>query len=223
MKTGLPLVTLTYAQSLDGSIAAQPGMPLALSSPESLAFTHQLRASHDAILVGIETILADDPQLNVRYAPGASPQPIILDSRLRCPTNARFLDAVRHPIIVVAESAPLARQNELELVGATVWRLPSTQDTHAHIDLHALLERLVAEGIQTLMVEGGARVITSFLQAQLVDRIVVTIAPMLVGGVRSVTELVSNAVTRLPRLRNATMQSLGCDWVVSGELDWGNS
>ena len=222
MKSGRPFVTLTYAQSLDGSIAAKPGTPLALSSPESLAFTHELRASHDAILVGIGTILADNPQLNVRYAQGPNPRPVILDSMLRCPTNARFLDAVRRPIIVATKHAPMDRQHELESVGAFVWRLPSTQDVQACIDLHTLLGQLDVEGIKTLMVEGGAHIITSFLQAQLVDRFVVTIAPMIVGGVRSVAELVSNEVTRLPRLQNATMRPLGCDWVVSGELNWGN-
>lgn len=220
MKIGRPFVTLTYAQSLDGSIAAQPGKPLVFSSPESLAMTHQLRAAHDAILVGIGTILSDNPQLNVRYAQGPNPRPIILDSHLRCPTNARFIDSVRRPIIATTEHAPMACQRELEALGVFVWRLTSTQDVKAHIDLHELLERLDAEGIKTLMVEGGASIITSFLQARLVDRIVVTIAPILVGGVRAVMELVSNDLARLPRLRSASMKQIGNDWVVSGEFDW---
>lgn len=215
-----PFVTLTYAQSIDGSIAAQPGKPLALSSPESLAMTHQLRASHDAILVGIGTILADNPQLNVRYAQGPNPRPIILDSRLRCPTHARCLDVARRSIIVTTGHAPIARQRELEALGVFVWRLPATQDDQAHIDLHGLFERLATEGIKSVMVEGGASVITSFLQARLVDRIVITIAPMMVGGVRAVAELVSNDLARLPRLSSAAMKQFGNDWVVSGEVDW---
>ena len=88
---GVPYVTLTYAQSLDGSIAATPGRPLSISGPVSMTLTHALRAAHDAILVGIGTILADNPQLTVRYLKGKDPQPVIVDSRLRCPLDARVL------------------------------------------------------------------------------------------------------------------------------------
>ena len=209
-----PYITLTYAQSIDGSIAAQPGTPLALSSPASLKMTHQLRASHDAILVGIGTILADNPQLNVRYVLGPNPRPIILDSTLRCPPNTRCLDVARRPIIATTEQAPRARQHELQALGACILRFPNNAQNQ--IDLHTLASRLYLEGIRTLMVEGGASVITSFLQAQLVDRLIVTIAPMMVGGVRAVNQTLTN----LPRLRNPSMERYGNDWVLSGEIDW---
>jgi riboflavin-specific deaminase-like protein len=83
---GRPFVTLSYAQSLDGSIADRPGRPLALSGEASMALTHSLRASHEAILVGIGTVLADNPSLNVRLVAGKNPQPIVVDSRLRFPS-----------------------------------------------------------------------------------------------------------------------------------------
>lgn len=213
-----PFITLTYAQSIDGSIAARPGVPRALSGTEAQRFTHQLRANHDAILVGIGTVLADDPQLNVRLVAGTNPRPIILDSRLRCPTTARCIDATRRTLIAASEDAPMVRQRELETVGAIVVRLPARDD---EIDLPVLLARLCDEGIETLMVEGGARVITSFLQARLVDRIIVTIAPTIIGGVRGVNELV--AEIHFPRLRNSAMQQLGEDWILSGEIDWDDS
>jgi len=209
-------VTLTYAQSLDGSIAARPGVPLALSSPASRQFTHQLRASHDAILVGIGTVLADDPQLNVRYVRGPDPRPIILDSRLRCPTTARCIDAVRRTLIVATDSAPMANQYALEAAGAHVVRLPASQDG---INLNALLDYLAKEGVRTLMVEGGARVITSFLRARLVHRLIITIVPTLVGGVRGINELVSQSGI-FPRLHHASIRPIGEDWVVAGEIDW---
>ena len=94
-RTGRPFVTLTYAQSLDGSIAADPGQPLSLSGPQSLLLTHYLRAAHDAILVGIGTVLADNPLLNVRLVEGKNPQPVIVDSQLRFPLDANLLR--RHP------------------------------------------------------------------------------------------------------------------------------
>ncbi len=96
-RTGRPLVTLSYAQSLDGSIADRPGRPLSLSGSQCMTLTHGLRASHDAILVGIGTVLADNPRLNVRLVTGESPQPVIVDSRLRFPPYANLLRHGRAP------------------------------------------------------------------------------------------------------------------------------
>ncbi len=214
-----PFVTLAYAQSLDGSIAAQPGAPLVLSSSASARFTHQLRAEHDAIVVGIETILSDNPQLNVRLVAGPDPRPVILDSTMRCPTNARCLDPLRHPIVATTDRASIDRVGEFEAKGVCVMRLPERE---SQVDLAALLDRLGAGGIRTLMVEGGARVLTNFLLARLVDRFVLTIAPVLVGGVRAVNRVLA-ASNVFPRLRNATLQQLGPDWIVSGEIDWGDA
>jgi len=96
----LPLVTVSWAQSANGAIAAADGSPVALSGPESLRLTHRLRALHGAIMVGIETVIADDPLLSVRLAEGPQPQPVILDSRLRFPPGARLLSrADRKPWI----------------------------------------------------------------------------------------------------------------------------
>ena len=89
-RTGRPFVTLSYAQSLDGSIADRPGRPLALSGPQAMALTHGLRAAHEAILVGIGTVLADNPRLNVRLVDGPDPQPMVVDSRLRFPPYANL-------------------------------------------------------------------------------------------------------------------------------------
>ncbi|MBI5303695.1 MAG: dihydrofolate reductase family protein [Chloroflexi bacterium] len=209
-----PFVTLSFAQSLDGSIAAEPGKPLRLSCPEAMTRTHELRASHDAILVGIGTVLADDPQLTVRLAPGKSPRPIILDSTLRCPTRARCVDATRRTIIATTDAASREREHALVAAGAVVWRFSG-----ARVNLDALLARLNDEGIASLMVEGGARVIASFLRARLVDRVVITIAPVLVGGVRAVPELIAHGEL-FPRLRDAEMQQVGTDWIVSGTVEW---
>ena len=96
-RTGRPLVTLSYAQSLDGSIADRPGRPLALSGPQAMALTHGLRAAHEAILVGIGTVLADNPRLNVRLVTGPDPQPVVVDSRLRFPPYANLLSNGRSP------------------------------------------------------------------------------------------------------------------------------
>ena len=220
---GRPLVTLSYAQSLDGSIAARRGSPLALSGSESLVLTHKLRAAHDAILVGIGTVLADKPRLNTRLVEGKSPQPVVLDSHLRFPLDVDLLrNRQLPPWVVTTECAAREKQKILEAAGARVLRVPP--DTNDQVDLNALLELLADFGINSLMVEGGARVITSFLSERLVDQIVLTLTPVLVGGLRAVEGLllldgegVPNAA-HFPRVRILGYKELGTDLVVWGTL-----
>ena len=219
-----PSVTLSYAQTLDGSIAATPAQPLAMSSPAALRLTHELRARHDAILVGIGTILADDPRLTVRLVEGRHPTPVILDSRLRCPTNARFLRAgASRPIIATSPLAPANRAQELEAAGALILRVPLAEDAEAdapRVSLPALLAGLHAQGIRSVMVEGGAGVITSFLAARLVDEVVLTVVPAFAGGVRALTRRVSSEAQPLVRLANPEWQILDGDLILRGSIDW---
>ncbi len=211
-----PFVTLSYAQSLDGSITARRGEPLAISGPESMEMTHRLRAEHDAILVGIGTVLSDDPRLSVRLVDGLNPQPIIVDSQLRCPLTARLLENDKPPWIATTEEADFARQNALESVGAHILRLPATKN--GLVDLPELLVKLTEMGIRSLMVEGGAAIISSFLSAHLVDRLVLTIAPMLVGGLNAVAREPDSNGIALPRLFRTHYQKLGNDIILLGYL-----
>ncbi len=105
-----PFVTLTYAQSLDGSIAGEGNRPLSLSCESALALTHELRAAHDAILVGIGTVLADNPRLNVRLVNGEDPRPIVVDSRLRIPRNVNLLESGRAVWLAATSAAPEAAE-----------------------------------------------------------------------------------------------------------------
>ncbi|MFN8533597.1 MAG: dihydrofolate reductase family protein [Dehalococcoidia bacterium] len=211
-RTGRPLVTLTYAQSLDGSIAAQRGERLLLSGPESLRFTHELRSIHDAILVGVGTVVDDNPHLTVRLVPGQSPQVVVVDSQLRVPASANIFRNERQPWLATTAAADEERAGVLELHGAQTFRLPSTEN--GWVNLGAMLDRLGAVGIDSLMVEGGSRIITSFLTAGLVDQLVITIAPLLVGGRRSVDAMLSP----LLQLDNLTIKRVGADLLVRGDL-----
>lgn len=209
-----PLVTLSYAQSLDGSLALHQGKPLLLSGQKALALTHRLRAAHQAILVGVGTVLADDPQLTVRLVPGDHPQPIVLDSRLRIPSRARLLDGPRRPWI--AACRPIATEPETELKDRGARLIAFEPDPEGRVPLKDLLARLALEGLTTLMVEGGGQVITSFLQAGLVDRVIITISPCFAGGYSAIQS--GAALENIPRLSNAGYTVLDDDLIVWGEL-----
>jgi 3,4-dihydroxy 2-butanone 4-phosphate synthase/GTP cyclohydrolase II len=218
-ETGNPLVTLSYAQSLDGSLTARRGQPLALSGPESMRLTHRLRAAHAAILVGIGTVLADDPRLNVRLVQGAQPTPVILDSALRTPPDARLFGGARQPWLVCAPNPDSERKNLLEQAGGRVLSLPV--DAAGRIDPPALLNRLAQEGLSSMMVEGGASVIRAFLAQGLVDQAVITIAPLFVGGLPALGD--GEALPVFPRFEEMRTQQLGDDLVVWGNIGKINS
>lgn len=215
-----PWVTLCYAQSVDGSIALRPGEPLALSCPESLELTHQLRGSHDGILVGINTVLSDDPQLNVRHCAGRDPQPIVLDSHLRMPAGARLCQLPnKHCWLLTTYEATDSTPQETTLdavAGLDIFPLDS--DSEGRVSLPHAMRLLRAKGITSLMVEGGASVITAFLQARLADALVATLVPQLVGGLRSVNELGHSAPSHLPTIAPLHSATVGRDLVLWGNL-----
>ena len=219
---GRPFVTLTYAQSLDGSIATPDRRPLSISGEESMGFTHRLRAAHDAILVGIGTVLSDNPRLNVRHGEGSHPTPVVLDTSLRFPTDAELITCEGPPpIIATNQSAPEDRKRALEKQNARVIRLSCTDDG---ICLDALLEALAERNHRSLMVEGGSEVITSFLRRQRVDRLILTIAPLLVGGHPALLPLEEEVEdptdSAFPRLTNVQYRWLGQDLVLEGTPEW---
>lgn len=205
-----PFVTLTYAQSLDGCIALR-GQRTALSGPESLKMTHQLRADHDAILIGIGTVLIDNPSLTVRLVEGSHPQPIVLDSHLRIPLTASLLNQTNRPLwLAVTEPEP-SRVVEMETAGVRVIRLPA--DSAGRVSLPDLLDRLGQLGIKRLMVEGGAQVIQSFLEQRFANKLIVTIAPRLLGGLNAIQSL-----TQPLDLRHANYRQLGADLILEADL-----
>ena len=215
-----PFVTLSYAQSLDGCLSARQGTPFPISAPASMTMTHALRAAHSAILVGIETVLADDPALTVRLVPGDSPQPVIVDSQLRTPPDARLLhDRDDVWIATTPQGAQASGRQRLEQAGARILTLPADED--GRVDLAALLTCLSAEGIRSLMVEGGARVLTSFLENGLADYAVITIAPVFLGGYQLIQSARGEDEFRavMPRLQNVQQVQLTTDTVLWGEFE----
>ncbi|MGQ0534629.1 MAG: 2,5-diamino-6-(ribosylamino)-4(3H)-pyrimidinone 5'-phosphate reductase [Methanobacteriota archaeon] len=162
------------AMSLDGKLATRLRRQTRLSCPEDMARVHRLRAASDAILVGVGTVLADDPSLlvKVEHAPGAShPVRVVLDSRGRTPPSSKVLEGPARTIVVVASGAkPDLPRAEILECGEGAVHLPR------------LLAALEARGIRRLLVEGGATVLASFFASDLVDELTVYIAPVVLGG-----------------------------------------
>ena len=186
-----PFVTLSWAQSLDGSLAGPQGPAgrrLILSGPDSMRLTHWLRASHQAILVGSGTLIADNPKLTVRLVPGKSPLCVALDSRLCIPDDAALLrtpaDLVLLALSNALETAKLAeRAAELRNRGVRILTVPA--DSSGRLNLRTAFILLHSQlGINSLMIEGGAHVIGSVVRAGLAHHAVITVAPLLVGGLR---------------------------------------
>jgi diaminohydroxyphosphoribosylaminopyrimidine deaminase/5-amino-6-(5-phosphoribosylamino)uracil reductase len=216
---GRPLVTLTYAQSLDGCISARPGQDTALSAPQSLSMTHELRARHDAILVGVETVLADDPELTVRLVRGRNPLRVVLDSRLRLPPGAKVLQDQMTARTLVATTPAAGKDRPAALHGIGVEAAVVKADGAGHIDLAELLKRLGERDITSVLVEGGAAVITSFLREGLADRVIAIIAPKIMGrGTETVGELNIKEVEKTIKLTFEKVYRSGADVVVEGRI-----
>ena len=198
-----PRVTLKLATSLDGRIATASGESQWITGPEARQQGHRLRATHDAILVGVETVLADDPELTVRlpdYA-GKHPLRVVLDSRLRTPATAKV--ATGNTLILT--TAPPDAIGQAEVVVA------AAEDGRPTIG--AVLEALTARGVTSLLIEGGGRVAASFLQAGVVDAIEWFRAPILLGGEGRpcVASLALAKLADAPKFRRLGVEPVGDD------------
>ena len=191
IRTSIPFVTVKFAQSLDGRIATAGGDSQWISSLASRKLAHKERALHDAVLVGIGTVLADDPELTVRHVRGKNPIRVVLDSKLRIPLSARVLqnqDAAKTIIVATTASATKKKRLLLEKLGIEILLIETEEK--GKIDLDKVLVRLGQENISSLLVEGGSEIITSFIKQGLGDRLLAFIAPKLIGkGIEAIGNL----------------------------------
>jgi len=236
--TGKPFVLLKMAMSADGKIATRTGYSKYISSPDSLRYVHELRDRYAVVLVGIGTVLADDPQLNTRLdRPGHDPVRVILDAHGRLPLEAKLLQLKSSAKTILATTDALfqAKEEALSRLGVEIWKLPTVTDTspvgarHAsplpmrQIDLHALVDRLSKAGLDSLLVEGGSRVAASFLQAKLIDKITFVIAPILIGGQTAPSPIGGPGIEKIEdafRLQEVSLRALDQDIVYEAYLDY---
>lgn len=213
-----PTVTVHYAQTLDGRIATRTGHSQWISGEASLLLQHQLRAASDAVLVGVGTAVADNPRLTVRLVDGRSPLRIVVDSTLRIPLDRSVLtDRAAPTLVATTDRAPADRAEALVALGVQV--LTVHQDADGRVDLRDLVRRLPALGVHSLMIEGGGAVITSVLRERLVDRLVVCIAPKLVGeGIDAVHDLDILKMGDALTFTDTRFDRLGADMIFEGTL-----
>lgn len=213
-----PYIAVSYAQSIDGSIATADRRPLTISSTKSMRLTHQLRALFDGILIGINTVIADDPQLTVRLVEGSNPQPVVLDTHLRTPVECGLMRRSDRSSWV-ASSLHNSAEKIAAITRAGAVNVSCPIDPDGLIDLYELVGKLYQLGVRSLMVEGGAKVITSFIHARLVDQFIITVSPMFIGGLPAV---VTSAARRLQKLHLSDIhyQQLGDDIVCWARPVW---
>jgi 3,4-dihydroxy 2-butanone 4-phosphate synthase/GTP cyclohydrolase II len=212
-----PNIVLKYAQTIDGRVATRTGDARWISGEPERRVAHAMRAGCDAVLVGARTMLQDDPQLTVRMVPGASPMRVVLDSTLRTPLTAKVLSDDAATLILCRPDADPARRLELAATGVTVRDVAVGPEGLQTKEVLRLLRSL---GVASLLVEGGGRVITSMLQADAVDRVVVSVSPTIIGaGVDAVGPLGISRVSDGIRLVNRSVYLVGDDVLLSFDVE----
>jgi diaminohydroxyphosphoribosylaminopyrimidine deaminase/5-amino-6-(5-phosphoribosylamino)uracil reductase len=223
-RTGLPFVVVKYAATLDGRLSAGSGDSRWVSGPETLAWAHRERLKLDAIIVGSQNVLADDPQLTARPGGVQADHPLlrmVADSTGRISPAARVLDGAAKTLIVTTERSPDAWRQAIHATGHELLVLPP--DEHGRVPLVPLLQELGRRGVLTLQVEGGGVLHGSFFDQRLVDKATIVIAPKIVGAVTA-AQAVSGAGAQYMRdavtFRDLTVERLGDDVLFTGYPVW---
>jgi diaminohydroxyphosphoribosylaminopyrimidine deaminase / 5-amino-6-(5-phosphoribosylamino)uracil reductase len=218
---GAAYLSLKLAVSLDGRIATRTGASKWITCPESRTRVQSLRSAHDAVMVGINTVISDDPRLTVRDVPGRSPVRCVVDSKLRLPTNTQLVATAREvpTCVITTPDASRAVAEALEDMGVAVIRVPATAE--GRCDMHHALRELAAREVVSVLCEGGAELAGSLLAAGLPDEMHVFVAPVLLGP-RGRPGAVDWAGPEnpadAPRIESPRWELCGNDAYVSGPL-----
>ena len=217
ISSGLPFVTAKFAASLDGKIATAGGESQWITSDASRAVAHRLRHTHDAVLVGINTVLTDDPALTTRFEGGRSPLRVVVDSDLRIPEGARVLQpGVGAALVATTANANPERMARLRASGVDV---AIVDQGPGGVDLRALMTLLGSRDVISVLVEGGAGVLGSAFDSGIVDKVVAMLAPRIIGGAGAPGAVGGSGVPSLaasPLLADVSVEAAGPDLIVTG-------
>lgn len=213
---GRPYITLKFASSLDGKIASRTGRSKYISGDQARRWVHRERDSHDAIMVGINTITVDDPELTAREPEGRTPIKIVVDSKGRLKSDARIFQRAENGVIVL--TTPEGEKNLQPREGMETL---VTDDGQGRVDLDLALRTLAERGVNSILLEGGSRLNGSMLDGGYIDRVAGFIAPLLVGGEGAVSPIAGfgvDCVGDALKLRDVGWSTLGSDLLIEGFL-----
>ncbi|MCK9555883.1 bifunctional diaminohydroxyphosphoribosylaminopyrimidine deaminase/5-amino-6-(5-phosphoribosylamino)uracil reductase RibD [bacterium] len=220
----LPFVTLKFAQSLDGKIATRTGDSKWISSVPSRKMTHILRSRNDAVMTGINTVLADNPFLTVRHIKSKKqPLRIIVDSRYKIPLTSNVLRNDDAKTLVAGSSGP-DRKKGRKIISMGHGTVRIKKDKTGLMDMKALLKYLLHMGINSVLVESGGALAASLLEKNLVDRVIYIIAPVLIGGHDAITSFEGKGIGNVSdavKVEGVNIKRCGPDFVLTGELNSG--
>ncbi len=221
IQTGIPFVHLKIAQSLDGRIATSKGKSQWITSQSAIKMVHELRAEYDAVLVGVKTVIADDPSLTVRLVPGKNPKRIILDNDLNTPPGAKILSDSNQNSTIIFTGHQISLQQKVKYNQKNIEIFQVGANGKGNLDLREVLMRLGELKISSVLVEGGGEVFTSFVKEKLFDKISFFIAPLLLGnGIQSIGELGINTLAEAFKLDHVTFKIIDQQALVEGYRDY---
>ncbi len=210
----IPSVTISYAQSIDGCIATASGESRYISCEKTLKMVQKLRRDNDCILVGIGTVLRDNPQLTCRIDPERTPVRVILDSKISIPLKSIIVKTANDvkTILFTAYNAEKKKLEQLHRVGIETVKLSA--DTSGNLPIPEVLNSLANKGYQSVLVEGGSRVITSLIKTRMMSKIVVTTAPILIGeGIRAFGDINIHSLEEALKPVKTRIKRMGSDVV----------
>jgi len=220
--TQRPFVVLKGAASLDGKIALASGQSQWISGPAARLFANQLRRKYDAVLVGVNTVIADDPQLTCRIQsrrPYRQPLRIVMDSNLRIPTTAKVVSGALPGETLIATTQPADSEKALLLTrpGVVVETFPATAE--GRVDLVSMTAALGSRGISSILVEGGGQILGACLNSGIADKLSLVLAPKIIGGQNSISLFGCQLAATIEQARplfGMTVKNLAGDWLVEG-------
>jgi len=212
-----PLIILKLAQTLDGRIAARDGDARWITGEEARRHVHRWRSRVDAVAVGANTLIGDDPQLSVRHVKGRDPRPIAIDGRLRADAAAQLF-ARPGAVLATGQTASTDKRRAIEAKGAEVWTFAEEE---GRIELRAFAQRAAEENITSLIVEGGGELAAAFLREKLVDQVHIYIAPRILGeGIAAIADLHIEKIKDSLRLKDVRTRRLGADLLYTAEVEY---
>ena len=214
-----PYITIKIAQTLDGKIATPNGNSKWITSEKSRRMVHRMRKENDAVLVGAGTVIHDNPELTVRFGQGKGGKRIVLDSKLRIPVDSKVLHLPdsENTIIATTSAATEGKIEKLKELGIVIWKLKS--ESNGNVSLAALFKKMNQEEIQSVLVEGGKAIFTSFLLSGETDKLVVFLAPKVFGnGIGSFDDLGIQNPNDAILFKNMKWRKLGNEMIFEGTL-----